>query len=326
MHALPARVFSAVALTMTGALCPVGTLYAQPFPSKPVRFVLGFPAGGTVDLLARALAQKLSPNWGQPVIVENRVGANGTIATDHVAKAAADGHTVLIAFSSHTINPALYAKLPYDAQRDFLPITLVATVPNLLVVHPSLPVTTVQELIKLARARPGQISYASSGSGSPAHLSAELFNRMAGVNMQHVAYKGGPPGIVSVISGETSLVFTTVMLALPHLKTGRMRAIAVTSPRPAQVLPEVPSIANTISGYESVSWYGILVPAATPAPIADKIHADLMRILRTPEMRDWLVAQGAEPVANTQAEFAELIAREIPHWRKVVAAIGAKVE
>jgi tripartite-type tricarboxylate transporter receptor subunit TctC len=305
------------------AIPPAG---AQSYPAKPVRFVVGFPAGGSVDFVARGLGQKLTPGWGQPVVIDNRAGANGTIATDHVAKAPPDGLTVLVAFSSHTINPVLYEKLPYDAQRDFVPITLLATVPNLLVVHPSLPVKTVQDLINLAKARPHQITYASSGSGSPAHVSAELFRMMANVDMIHVAYKGGPPHIVSVLSGETSLVFTTVFLALPHVKSGKMRALAVTTLKRTQVLPEVPTVSDTLPGYESVSWYGMFVPRGTPAAIAEKLHADVVRVLQAPDFRESLLAQGAEPVGSTQSDFAALIARELQNSRTLMKAIGAKVE
>lgn len=305
------------------AIPPTG---AQSYPAKPVRFIVGFPAGGTVDVVARGLGQKLSPVWGQPVVVDNRAGANGTIATEYVAKAPPDGLTVLVAFSSHTINPVLYEKLPYDAQRDFVPITLLATVPNLLVVHPSMPVKTVRDLIDLAKARPGQITYASSGSGSPAHMSAELFKKTANVDLIHVAYKGGPPHIVSVISGETSLVFTTVFLALPHVKSGKMRAIAVTTLKRTPVLPEVPTVSDTLPGYESVSWYGVFVPRGTPAAIAEKLHADVTRVLQTPEFRESLLAQGAEPVGSTPSDFTALIAGELQSWRAMMKAIGAKVD
>ena len=319
-------VHAAALLTLTGAAAGIMPASAQSYPAKPVRFVVGFPAGGTVDLVARALGQKLSPAWAQPVIVDNRVGANGTIATDHVAKAAPDGLTVLVAFSSHTINPALYKKLPYDAQRDFVPITLLATVPNLLVVHPSLPVKNVRELIELARARPNQVAYASSGVGSPAHVSAELFKKMANVGLHHVPYKGGPPHIISVITGETSLVFTTVYLALPHVKAGKMRAIAVTTPKRTQVLPEIPTVSETLPGYQSISWYGMFAPRGTPAAIADKLHADVVNALQMPDFRDSLLAQGAEPVGNTQAEFSALVASELQSWRTMLESIGAKVD
>ncbi len=316
-----ATVFAFVAAMF--AIPPAG---AQSYPAKPVRFIVGFPPGGSVDFVARGLGQRLSPGWGQPVVIDNRAGANGTIATDHVAKAPPDGLTVLVAFSSHTINPALYEKLPYDAQRDFVPITLLATVPNLLVVHPSLPVKTVRALIDLAKARPGQITYASSGSGSPAHVSAELFKKMANVDLIHVAYKGGPPHIVSVISGETSLVFTTVFLALPHVKSGKMRAIAVTTLKRTQVLPEVPTVSDTLPGYESVSWFGMLVPRGTPAAVTEKLHADTVRVLQAPDFRESLLAQGAEPVGSTPSDFTALIARELQGSRTLMKEIGAKVE
>lgn len=317
---------AATVVALIAATSVVSPVLAQSYPAKPVRFIVGFPAGGTVDLVARGLGQKLSPAWGQPVVVDNRVGANGTIATDYVAKSAPDGLTVLVAFSSHTINPVLYDKLPYDAQRDFAPITLLATVPNVLVVHPSLPVKTVRDLVLFAKARPGQITYASSGNGSPAHVAAELFKKMANVQMVHVPYKGGPPHIVSVISGETSVVFTTVFLGLPHVKAGKMRAVAVTALKRAPVLPEVPTVAETLPGYESVSWYGMFVPRGTPAATADKLHADVVGVLKAPDFREWLVLQGAEPVGSTQSEFAAQIAKEFQSWPAMLKEIGAKVE
>ena len=310
-------------LTLAAAVSPAG---AQSYPAKAVRFVVGFPAGGSVDFIARALGQKLTPVWGQPVVIDNRAGANGTIATDFVAKAPPDGLTVLVAFSSHTINPVLYDKLPYDAQRDFAPITLLATVPNLLVVHPSLPVRTVRDLIDLAKARPGQITYASSGSGSPAHVAAELFKKMANVQMTHVAYKGGPPHIISVISGETGLVFTTVFLALPHVKSGKMRAIAVTTPKRTPVLPEVPTVADTLPGYESVSWFGMFVPRGTPAAAVEKLHADVARVLQMADIRESLLAQGAEPVGSTPSDFSALVASELQNAPAMLKAIGARVD
>lgn len=317
---------AATVVALIAATSVISPVVAQNYPAKPVRFIVGFPAGGTVDLVARGLGQKLSPTWGQPVVVDNRPGANGTIATDLVAKSPPDGLTVLVAFSSHTINPALYDKLPYDAQRDFVPITLLATVPNLLVVHPSMPVKTVRELIALARARRGQITYASSGSGSPAHVSAELFKKMAKVSLVHVPYKGGPPHIVSVVSGETSMVFTTVFLALPHVKAGKMRALAVTTPKRSPVLPEIPTVSETLPGYESVSWYGMFVPRGTPAAAAGKLHADVVRVLQMADFREWLLVQGAEPVGSTQSDFGELVTKELQGWRTMLKEIGATIE
>lgn len=301
-----------------------GSALGQGFPTKPVRFVVPFPAGGSVDMVARVLGQKLSSTWGQQILVDNRAGANGTIATGYVAKSAPDGYTILMAFSSHAINPNLYENLPYDAQRDFAPITQIASVPNILVVHPSLPVKSVKELIALAKANPSRISYASSGSGSPAHISAELFKEMAGVDLLHVAYKGGPPHIISVISGETGLVFTTVFLALPHVKSGKMRAIAVTSLKRSGVLPEVPTVSDTLPGYESGSWYGMLGPAAIPKNLVELLHGDVVRVLQMPDVREYLLSQGAEPIGNKPEEFSLLIANEIVKWGKLLKAKGAK--
>jgi tripartite-type tricarboxylate transporter receptor subunit TctC len=290
--------------------------------------VVPFPPGGGIDTVARIISPRLSENLGQSIIVDNRSGgAGGTVGTEFVAKAAPDGYTLLATFASHAMNAALYTKLGFDTLNDFAPITLIATVPNILVVNPALPVTTVKELIALAKKRPGEILYASVGSGTPAHLSAELFNLMAGIKMTHVPYKGAAASIVALISGETQLTFTTVLVALPHVNSGKLRAIAVASSKRSAAMPGIPTIDESgLSGYESNAWYGLLAPAKTPPAIVERLHAETVKVLRLPEIRDSFTKQGAEPVGSTPEQFGAIVKAEIEKWRKVVQATGAKVD
>lgn len=300
---------------------------AQAYPSKSIRMVVPFPAGGGIDTVARVIAPKLAESLGQPVIIDNRVGASGTVGTEAVAKAAPDGYTLLATFASHAQNASLYPKLGYDTVKDFAPVTLIATVPNILVINPSLPVKTVKELVALAKKHPGEILYASIGNGTPAHLSAELFNSMAGIRMTHVPYKGAAASIVALISGETQLTFTTVLVAMPHIKSGRLRALGVASLKRSTVLPDVPTIDEAgVRGYESNAWYGLLAPARTPQSILDQLHRETVKTLQNNDVRDNLKGQGAEPVGNAPREFAVIIADEIEKWRKVVLATGARAD
>jgi len=290
--------------------------------------VVPFPPGGGIDTVARIISPRLGDSLGQPIVIDNRSGgAGGTVGTEFVAKAAADGYTLLATFASHAMNAALYTRLGFDTLNDFAPITLIATVPNILVVNPALPVKTVKELIALAKKRPGEILYASVGSGTPAHLSAELFNSMAGIRMTHVAYKGAAPSMVALISGETQLTFTTVLVALPHVQSGRLRAIAVASLERSAVMTDVPTIDESgLRGYESTAWYGLLAPAKTPAPIVGQLNRETIKVLQAPETRASFLKLGAEPVGNTPDQFAGIIKAEIEKWRKVVQATGAKVD
>jgi tripartite-type tricarboxylate transporter receptor subunit TctC len=314
--------FTAAAL----ALAAAGAA-AQAYPGKPVRVIVPFPAGGGIDFIARALTPKLTEYMGHGFIVDNRSGASGTIGTEAVAKAPADGYTLLATFSSHTQNASLYSKLGYDTVRDFAPITQIATVANILVVNPALPVKTVGDLVALAKKRPNEILYASIGNGTPSHLSAELFDNMAGIKMTHVPYKGAAPSMVSLLSGETQLTFTTVVVALPHVKTGRLRALGVASLKRAAVMPEVPTIDEAgVRGYESIAWYGLFAPAKTPANIVEQLHRETVRALQAPDLRDMLKNQGAEPVGNTGDQFNVIIKDEIEKWRKLVQALGLKAD
>src|SRR3954468_4671770 len=316
---------TAVRIAIAALVCANAS--AQTFPTKPIRVVVPFPAGGGIDAVARLLAAKLSESLGQPVIIDNRSGASGTVGTEAVAKSAPDGYTLLATFASHAQNASLYPKLGYDTVKDFAPITLIATVPNILVVNPALPVKTIKDLIALAKKRPGEILYASIGNGTPSHLSAELFASMAGIKMTHVAYKGAAPSIIALISGETQLTFTTVLVAMPHIKSGRLRALGVASLKLSPVLPDLPTIDEAgVRGYESNAWYGLLAPARTPPSIVDQLHRETVKALQLADVRDNLKAQGAEPVANTPRQFAAIINDEIEKWRKVVQATGVKAD
>ena len=316
-------VFATIA-ALTHGITPAA---AQAYPSKPIRMVVPFPAGGGIDTVARVIAPKLAESLGQPVIIDNRVGASGTVGTEAVAKAAPDGYTLLATFASHAQNASLYPKLGYDTVKDFAPITLIATVPNILVINPSLPVKTVKELVALAKKHPDEILYASIGNGTPAHLSAELFNSMAGIRMTHVPYKGAAASIVALISGETQLTFTTVLVAMPHIKSGRLRALGVASLKRSTVLPDVPTIDEAgVRGSESNAWYGLLAPARTPQTILDQLHRETVKTLQNNDVRDNLKGQGAEPVGNAPREFAVIIADEIEKWRRVVLATGARAD
>jgi tripartite-type tricarboxylate transporter receptor subunit TctC len=299
------------------------TAFAQTYPTKPIRAIVPFPAGGGIDTVIRILAPKMGEQLGQPVIVDNRAGASGTLGTEIVAKAPADGHTLLATFSSHPQNQILYRNLPFDTLRDFAPITVFGTVPNILVVNASLPVKSVKELIALARKRPGEILYASIGPASPSHLSAELFNAMAGVKMTHVPYKGAAPSMIALVAGETQLTFTTVLVAVPYVKAGRLRALGVASLKRSAAMPDVPTIDEAgVKGYDSIAWWGLLAPAKTPKPVLDRLYNVTVNAINQPEIRERLVQLGAEPSGMAPEAFDRLIRDDIAKWGKVVKAVG----
>jgi tripartite-type tricarboxylate transporter receptor subunit TctC len=312
---------------MAAVLLAALTGHAQDYPSRPVRVVVPFPPGGGTDIVARIVTQKLGERLGANFVIDNRSGAGGTIGTEIVAKSPADGYTLAVVSGSHAINPSLYRKLGFDAVRDFSPVTLIVSGPGLLVVHPSVPAKTVKELIAVAKARPGELQYASAGNGTPPHLAAELFKKMAGVNMVHVPYKGNTFAFTDLIAGQVSVSFPTIPSALPLVRSGRLRALAVTSARRSAVLPELPTIAESgVPGYDSASWFGMLAPAGTPTAITTRLQQETSRILQLPEIRKRFLDQGLDPVGNTQSEFAAFISAEITKWSKVVAASGAKVD
>jgi tripartite-type tricarboxylate transporter receptor subunit TctC len=304
------------------------TAGAQVYPTKPIRLVVPFPPGGTTDILAREVGQRLSLSLGQSVVVDNRPGAAGNIGSELVAKSAPDGYTLLMAtVGTHAINPSLYAKLPYDHVKDFAPVILVASVPNVLEVTPSLPVYSVADLIKLAKEKPGQINFASSGSGTSIHLSGELFKTMAGVDMTHVPYKGSAPALADLIGGQVQVMFDNLPSSLPQIKAGKLRAIAVTSAERAPALPNVPTIAESgLPGFEATSWFGLVAPAGTPPAIVVRINTDVNQWLQSSEAKEKLLAQGAVAAGGTPEQFAAYIHAETEKWARVVKASGARVD
>ncbi|MGZ5225452.1 MAG: tripartite tricarboxylate transporter substrate binding protein [Burkholderiales bacterium] len=318
---------SGARLAATLVFSLAATASAQSYPDHPVRVVVPFPASGGTDILARLLLQRMSERLGANFVIDNRAGAGGTIGTEIVAKATPDGYTILVASSSHTINPSVYKKIGYDPARDFAPVTLIASGPGLLVVHPSVPAKNVKELIALAKSRPGQLIYASAGNGTPPHLAAELFKSMADVDLVHIPYKGNVPAFVDLLSGAVSLSFPTITSGLPQVRSGKLRALGVTSKERSTVVPDVPTIAESgLPGYEATTWYGMLAPAKTRTLIITKLHDQMIEVLKLPDIREKLLAQGLEPVGNRPDQFAAIISMELVKWSKVVAAAGVKAE
>ena len=301
---------------------------AQNFPSKPIRLISPYPPAGANDLLARIIAPKLGESLGQNVVVENRAGATGNIGAELVARAPADVHTLLMGQAGNlTINISLMAKMPFDPVRDFSPITLVASTPNVLVVHPSLPVRTVKDLIALAKAKPGQINYATSGIGSPGHLAAELLNKSAGINLVHIPYKGAAPALMDVVAGNAHLYFTSAMSAQPFIPSGRLRMVAVASAKRSPSLPNVPTVAE--SGYPDFdvsSWWGVVAPAGTPREVITRLQAEIQRVIGLPDIRAKIAEQGADIVTNTPEQFAAYIKSETAKWAKLIREVGVKPE
>jgi tripartite-type tricarboxylate transporter receptor subunit TctC len=320
------RGFAAAGLFTCALACALPAV-AQNYPARPIRLVVPQSPGGSTDQVARPLAKQLGDALGQPVVVDNRAGAGSVIGTDIVAKSAPDGYTLLAVAASFTISPSLYKQLPYDVERDFAPITMVSAFPNILVVLPSLPATSVSELFSYLRKNPGKANYSSSGIGTGTHLSMELLKHLAGIDMVHVPYKGGAPSVNALLAGEVQVGLATISTALPHVKTGRLRALAVTSGRRLNALPEVPTLAESgVTGYEYSSWIGLLAPAKTPRAIVEKLAAESARAARTPEMRAILALEGAEPVGSSPDEFASQIRTELARWSKLVAATGIKAD
>jgi len=311
-----------------GLLLAAATLQAQNFPVKPVRVLTPFTAGSAIDTLARVLGQKMGDGWGQQVVIDNRIGANGIIGTEAAAKAPPDGYTIHLGnISTLAVNPHLYLKLPYDALRDFVPITLAATIPVVLVVHPSLPVKSVKELIALAKARPGQLNYASGGTGSAQHLPMEMLRVESGINIVHVPYKGLGPAFSDVLGGQVPMMFTGVSNVVPHMKTGRLRVLAIGSPKRSPTLSAVPTVAEAgVAGFDFDSWTGYLAPAGTPKEIIVKLHADITRTLGLPEVKDKLTTLGFDLAGGTPDAFATLIKNDIARFGKLIKAAGIQAE
>lgn len=298
------------------------------WPNKPVRFVVPFPAGGSTDVVGRIIAEHLRQGLGQAFVIDNRAGAGGTVGSDAVAKAAPDGYTMLIGTSStHAIAAGLYgAKLPYDQVRDFAPVTLLGSATILLVVHPSVAAKSVPELIALAKAKPNSLNFASSGNGGVSHLTGEYFKSLAGIEMQHVPYKGDTPMITDLVAGRVSLAFGTAVAFLPYVQKGTLNALAVTNAKPSPVAPNLPTVAQTLPGFEALQWFGILMPAGTPPDIVAKLNAETVKILRLPEVRERFQAMGLEIVGNTPEQFAAFMRAETAKWGKIVKDSGAKID
>jgi len=299
---------------------------AKDYPSRPIKFIVPYPPAGGTDIVARTLNEPLAAVLGQSIIIDNRGGAAGNLGTDIAAKSAPDGYTVLFTLSSHTINPKLYGKLPFDVERDFVPISLAAVIPQVLVANPSVPVNDVKELIALARAQPGKLNYASVGTGSPAHIAGELLKLKTGIDMVHVPYKGGGPAITDTLGGQVQFAFVSLPAALQYVKAGRLKALAVASDKRSVAAPDIPTI--TEAGIDCVvnSWYGALAPAKTPPPIVAKLQAAFAKVLAMPEVREKLLAQGAEATSSTSAEFERLIKEELAKWDYVIREARIKPE
>jgi tripartite-type tricarboxylate transporter receptor subunit TctC len=300
---------------------------AQDYPNRPIRFIVPYPPAGGTDVVARILAEPLGAALGQTIVIDNRGGAAGNLGTDLAAKAPADGYNILFTLSSHTINPKLYDKLPFDVEKDFAPISLAAMIPQILVVHPSVPANSVKELIALAKANPGKLNYASVGTGSPGHIAGELFKLKTGVDIVHIPYKGGGPAVVDTIGGQVQLLFVSMPAAWQHVKAGKLKAIAVTSAKRSVAAPDVPTIAESgVPDYVVDSWYGALAPAKTPPAAVARLNAAFVKVLEDPQVRERLLAQGAEAAPSTPAEFDRLIRDELQKWDFVIRTAKIKPE
>jgi len=303
-----------------------GVAFSQAYPNKPIRLVVPFPPGGSNDIVARMLGTQLGEKLGQSVVIENKGGAGGVLGTDGVAKAAPDGYQVLLISVAYAFAPALYKTLPYDPLTAFAPITIVGRGPSVLTVHPSVPANSVQELIALAKKSPGKLNYASAGVGSFQHLSAALFMNQAGIDVVHIPYKGGGPAMADVMGGQAQMVMPSLIQVVPHIKSGRLKALGTSGTRRSSLLPDVPPIAETLPGYESQNWWGLLVPAHTPQPIVDRLYAATSEVLQSKETGKRMETEGAETLRMTPAEFGRFIAAELAKWSKVARDVGIQAE
>lgn len=317
----------AAAVAATAALTLPALTLAQTFPAKPVKIVVPYPPGGTNDIVVRLLAQKLGDSMGQPFVVENKPGASGNLGAEQVARAAPDGYTLLLVTTGHSIHPSLYKNLRYNIKTDLTPVSELTRGPMLVMVTPSLPYKTVQDVIAAAKAKPGSINFGSAGNGSSTHLAIELLSSMAGVKMTHIPYSGSAPAMADVMAGNAQLVMDLMFSALPQVNGGKLRAIAITGAKRSPLLPNVPTVAESgVPGFETLAWNGLMAPSSTPKPIIDKLNAEIHKALDAPEMKERLRAQGFEPSPGTPEQFGALIRSEIDRWAKVVKTSGAKVE
>jgi len=302
-------------------------LHAQPYPSKPIKVIVPFPAGGIADLYARLIGGRLSESWKQPIVVENRTGAGGNIGADVVAKSAPDGYSLVMgSFGTHAVNVSLFSRMPYDPVKDFAPIVLVLEAEGLLVVHPSVPAQNVLDLIAYGRAHPGRLTFASAGMGTASHLAGELFKTMALVEMTHVPYKGNVPAITDLLAGQTSLLFATMPTVLPHAKAGKLRAIATIGAKRSAATPGLPTVAEALPGFEVNNWIGLFAPAGTPQDIVRKWNGEVNRFMQSPEIKQRMLNEGAAFTANTPEQFGEFVSSEIAKWAPVVKASGARAD
>ncbi|WP_026354880.1 Bug family tripartite tricarboxylate transporter substrate binding protein [Massilia niastensis] len=316
------------AMSATGlVLCAFNAAASDAYPSKPIKWVVPFPPGGAMDAMARTLGEKLSASMKQPVVIENRPGAGGAIGSAIVAKSAPDGHTMMIVSIGHAVNPSIYPKLQYDATRDFEPVSLVGIVPNILVAHPSVKAGNVKELVALAKAQPGKITYASAGNGTTVHLAAELFNSMAGVDIMHVPYKGSAPAVTDLMGGQVDVMFDSLSSAKPYIESGKLKALAVTTTKRSSVFPNVPTVAEAgIPGYELSGWYAVFVPGKTPKPVVDRLNGELVKALKLPDVRARFALIGAEPVGSSPEELANTLKTETARWTKIVRERNIKAD
>ena len=314
-------------LVMLVASC-MQPLLARDYPEKTIRLIVPYTPGGTADLLARTVGQKMAESFGQQVIIDNRPGAGGNLGADLAAKAAPDGYTLLMGtVATHAINPHLYPNLPYDAAKDFAPIILLATLPNLLVVNPSLAATNVKQLIALAKAKPGELAYASAGNGTSQHLSGELFKKMTGVDMIHIPYKGSAPAVTDLVGGQVQLMFDNIASSLPQVRAGKLRALAVTGPRRSPVLPDLPTVSEAgLPGFSITSWFALFAPAGTPAKILLRLNKEAAKAIALQELRQQWLGQGIEPTGGTAEQLAAFRRIEAAQWGKIVRESGARVE
>jgi tripartite-type tricarboxylate transporter receptor subunit TctC len=315
-------------LLMAGAWCGTGALaFGADYPARSIRYIVPQGAGGSSDTLARLVTQKLAESLGHQVVTDNRPGATGNIGTEIAARANPDGYTLLQVATSHATNPALSVKMPFDPIRDFAPITLLSQSPNLWIVHPSLPAKNMRELIALAKIRPGEINYSSSGTGSSQHLAGELLKSLAHIDIVHIPYKGSPPALIDLLGGRVVLMCSTIAPAMPLVKSAKLRALAVTSLKRSAAVPEIPTVAESgLPGYEATAWQGVLAPAGTPRDIIAKLNTELVRVINLPDVRKQLADQGYEPAGTTPEQFAEYIKTEIAKWSRVIKAAGLKAE
>jgi tripartite-type tricarboxylate transporter receptor subunit TctC len=315
------------AVTLVAAVFACAGALAQSYPSRPIRLIVPFTAGGGTDISARIVGQRLGERLGTSIVIDNRTGAGGMVGTEIVARASPDGYTLVLVSSSHAINPSLHRAMPYDAVKDFAPVTLVVLSPGILVVNPAIPARSVKEFIELVRSKPGQLTYASAGSGTPVHLSMELLKSVAGIDIVHVPYKGSAAVMTDILSGRIAAMIPSVASVLPLVKAGKLNALAVTSRTRTAAAPDVPTMIEAgVPGYDAASWYGLLAPAATPRAIINRLNAETVQVLRMDDVRERLIGQGLDPVGNSPQEFAARIGEEIAKWRGVVKAAGVKLE